>query len=77
MSEGQRLRLVKKSDAESREGLMREIEESIRAVLRDEGLEPAEKVKAIEAATRYLAIKHKVAPPEEEHFFARNRGGKL
>ncbi|HET6376615.1 MAG TPA: hypothetical protein VFF88_11255 [Methylocella sp.] len=56
---------------------MREIEESIRAVLRDEGLEPAEKVKAIEAATRYLAIKHKVAPPEEEHFFARNRGGKL
>jgi hypothetical protein len=45
------------------------LEKAVEAVLNDESASPADRIKAIEAGTRLLAIKHKVGVTDEKSYF--------
>jgi hypothetical protein len=45
------------------------LEKAVEAVLNDDRASPADRVKAIEAGARLLAIKHKVGGSDEKSYF--------
>jgi hypothetical protein len=50
--------------------LVKDLEKAIRNVLKDQSLEPADRIKAIQAGTHLLAVKHKIRPSDDgEGFF--------
>lgn len=49
---------------------VKELERAVRDVLKEENLDAADRIKAIQAGTQLLAVKHKIRPEgEKENFF--------
>jgi hypothetical protein len=59
--------MTAKVDAD--EAFMKTLEEGVRAVLSDKKAKPHERVAAISAGAKLLAIKHKIKDDESESFF--------